>query len=89
MVAVKVAVCHDSSMTEGITVITTSEVARRRGVDSSTVRKWVAEGIIKPASTTEGGHYRFLATDFPLTHPSPPSADSPSAEGRPASERVA
>ena len=42
-----------------IVLLTTTEVAKRFRVDASAVRKWVAEGRIKPAITTPGGHYRF------------------------------
>lgn len=42
-----------------VTLITTTQVAKRYGVDNSTVRKWVAEGRIAPAVKTPGGHYRF------------------------------
>jgi excisionase family DNA binding protein len=42
-----------------VTLITTSQVADKFGVDSSAVRKWVAEGRLIPAVRTPGGHYRF------------------------------
>ena len=42
-----------------IVLLTTTEVAKRFRVDSSAVRKWVAEGKLTPAITTPGGHYRF------------------------------
>lgn len=50
-------------------LITTSDVAKRRGVTSQTVRRWVDEGLIEPAITTEGGHYRFFEKDFPVAEP--------------------
>jgi excisionase family DNA binding protein len=39
--------------------ITTREVARIAGVHASTVRKWVADGVLPWATKTPGGHYRF------------------------------
>lgn len=56
-------------MTAESPYITTSELARRRGVDPSMVRRWVRDGLIKPALTTEGGHYRFFEKDFPVVEP--------------------
>lgn len=46
-----------------VTLITTSQVATKFGVDSSAVRKWIAEGKITPAVTTPGGHHRFRLSD--------------------------
>ena len=43
--------------------LTTTQVARRFEVDSSTVRRWVAAGIIRPAITTPGGHFKFASED--------------------------
>ncbi|MDO3024419.1 MerR family transcriptional regulator [Mycobacteroides abscessus] len=49
-------------MTE-VTLMTTSEVAERLRVDSSTIRKWVAKGLLK-AVTLPGGHHRFRQEDI-------------------------
>jgi excisionase family DNA binding protein len=46
-------------MTQQVTYISTSEVARTFGVDGSTVRRWVMAGTIRPAITTPGGHHKF------------------------------
>lgn len=59
MVAMTSALCDDSSMQRGITVITTSQLAASAGVDPSTVRTWVHDKKLAPAVTTPGGHYRF------------------------------
>lgn len=45
-----------------IALFTTSEVADRLRVDSSTIRKWVAKGLLK-AVTLPGGHHRFRPED--------------------------
>ncbi|QSM88763.1 helix-turn-helix DNA binding protein [Mycobacterium phage prophi91-3] len=45
-----------------IALFTTSEVADRLRVDSSTIRKWVAKGQLK-AITLPGGHHRFRLED--------------------------
>lgn len=42
--------------------MTTSEVADRLRVDSSTIRKWVGKGLLK-AVTLPGGHHRFRHED--------------------------
>ncbi|WP_082753823.1 helix-turn-helix domain-containing protein [Mycobacterium sp. NAZ190054] len=47
-----------------VAYITTSQVARKFHVSASAVRKWVAEGRIKPAIATPGGHYRFIESDI-------------------------
>ena len=46
-----------------VVLLTTAEIAKRFGVDTSSVRRWVAEGRLKPAVTTLGGHYRFDAAE--------------------------
>lgn len=46
-----------------IALFTTSEVADRLRVDSSTIRKWVAKGLLK-AVTLPGGHHRFRPEDI-------------------------
>lgn len=40
-------------------LITSGEVARRLGVTTRAVGRWVARGLITPAVTTPGGRYRF------------------------------
>lgn len=45
-------------MAQDLAYYTTSEVARRAHVDSSTVRVWVATGKLKSIPTL-GGHHRF------------------------------
>lgn len=47
-----------------IALLTTSEVSSRFGVTSTTVRRWISEGKLKPAVTTPGGHYRFRLSDI-------------------------
>ena len=42
-----------------LVLLTTSEVAKRFRVNTSVVRRWVADGKLKPAIKTPGGHYRF------------------------------
>lgn len=46
-----------------VTLLTTSHIAERYGVATSTVRKWVAEGKLHPTIATPGGHYRFTEAD--------------------------
>lgn len=48
---------------EEVPLITTTQVAEHFHVDPSTVRKWVEKGLIKPAMSTPGGHYRFRQAD--------------------------
>lgn len=38
---------------------TTRQVAERAQVDTSTVRRWVIAGSLRPAITTPGGQHRF------------------------------
>lgn len=40
-------------------LIPTGEVARRLGVTTNAVGRWVVRGMLKPAVTTPGGRYRF------------------------------
>jgi excisionase family DNA binding protein len=40
-------------------LITSGEVARRLGVTTRAVGRWVARGMLTPAVTTPGGRYRF------------------------------
>lgn len=42
-----------------VVLLTTREVAERFRVDSSAVRRWVAEGKLRYAIKTPGGYYRF------------------------------
>lgn len=48
-----------SCMTQQVTYISTSDVARRFGVDRSAVSRWVTSGKLEPALTTPGGHHKF------------------------------
>jgi len=68
---------------EEIAVYTTSEVAKRAHVDTSTVRLWVKSGKLKPSLKTVGGHYRFdaLAVDTLLTPTPVDSALTPESAG--------
>jgi len=52
-------------MPEQVTIFTTSDVAAAYGVDSSTIRRWVAAGTLTPLLETRGGHFRFDATALP------------------------
>lgn len=45
-------------------VITTTQVARKLKVDTSTVRKWVKLHRLTPVITTPGRHYRFNLADI-------------------------
>lgn len=51
-------------MNKEIVYLTTSQVAERFGVDSSTIRRWVINGLLTPAHTTLGGHHRFTGKDI-------------------------
>jgi excisionase family DNA binding protein len=46
-------------MEQQVEHMTTSQVAQHFGVDSSTVRRWVIQGKLKPSITTPGGYHRF------------------------------
>lgn len=50
-------------MTRETAYLTTAEVARIARVDSSTVRRWVLTGRLRPAMTTPGGRHRFNRED--------------------------
>ncbi|MCV7255633.1 helix-turn-helix domain-containing protein [Mycobacterium hackensackense] len=45
-------------------LITTSDVSTRFGVSSQSVRRWIAQGKLQPATVTPGGHYRFRLADI-------------------------
>jgi excisionase family DNA binding protein len=47
-----------------VVLLTTREVAERFRVDSSAVRRWVAEGKLRYAIKTPGGYYRFDESDI-------------------------
>jgi len=61
-------------MTEQLVLLTTSEVAKALNVDSSTVRRWVAQGKLTPALVTPGGQYRFRKADLQIPASSPEQA---------------
>jgi excisionase family DNA binding protein len=44
-------------------LITTGEVARRLGVTTSVVDRWVQRGMLSPAVRTPGGRYRWKWAD--------------------------
>lgn len=48
-------------MTDGY--VTTGAAARALGISTATLTRWVASGLVEPAETTAGGHYRW---DLPL-----------------------
>lgn len=50
---------YGTCMPRDIALCTTSQVAAFYKVDSSTVRRWVEKGLLKPYITTPGGQYRF------------------------------
>ncbi|WP_350476201.1 helix-turn-helix domain-containing protein [Microcella sp.] len=50
-------------MTQEDVTITTHDVATIARVDSSTVRRWVKAGLLKPSAVTPGGQYRFRRSD--------------------------
>lgn len=45
-----------------MSVLKTSDVAEFFDVHTTTVRKWVAAGRLKPSRVTPGGQYRFSDT---------------------------
>jgi excisionase family DNA binding protein len=51
-------------MPSEITLFTTTQVAERFDVDTSTVRRWVLTGRLTPTDTTPGGHHRFTQADL-------------------------
>lgn len=50
-------------MSEPEPLITSGQVAKRLGVVTRTVTRWVNEGVLTPAITTPGGKYRFRWTE--------------------------
>lgn len=46
-----------------LVLLTTRQVADKAQVDSSTVRRWVLAGRLRPAITTPGGQHRFSPDD--------------------------
>ena len=46
-------------MPEDEELIPSGEVARRLGVTTHAVGRWVAKGLLTPAVVTPGGRYRF------------------------------
>lgn len=65
-------------MSADVVLLTTAQVARRAGVDTSTVRRWVLQGKLQPHTTTLGGHHRFAAGDVErlLSPATEPEADA-------------
>lgn len=57
---------NSCSMTDGVKLLTTAEVAQMASVHPATVRRWVEKGLLKPTVTTPGGYYRFSETDVAL-----------------------
>ncbi|MGH3814189.1 MAG: MerR family DNA-binding transcriptional regulator [Pseudonocardiaceae bacterium] len=45
-------------------LITTGEVARRLGVTTSAIGRWVQRGLLTPAVVTPGGRYRWRWSDI-------------------------
>lgn len=64
--------------------LTTSEVASLVRVDSSTVRRWVERGVLRPSMVLPGGQYRFNEADVTalLTPAIPQSTPSPALPSR-------
>lgn len=49
--------------TQGERLLTTAEVAAIAQVKPVTVGRWVADGLLRPAIVTPGGHRRFRRGD--------------------------
>lgn len=47
----------------GVQYLTSMQVARRMGVATRTVGKWLERGLITPSWRTLGGHARFTVED--------------------------
>lgn len=45
-------------------LLATSEAARALGISGRSLSRWVQDGLITPALTTAGGHYRFDLDDL-------------------------
>lgn len=45
-------------------LVSTGEAARRAGVNSTTLQRWVHAGLIRPATRTMGGHLRWNLDDL-------------------------
>ena len=64
-------------MIDKLVNITTRDVADMARVDTSTVRRWVHPGTLKPSMKLPGGHYRFDKADVDaLLNPQPAPAGS-------------
>ena len=50
-------------MTPEDALLTSGQVARRLGVDASTVRRWALSGQLHAAYVTPGGRRRYRASD--------------------------
>jgi excisionase family DNA binding protein len=49
---------------EQIKLMSTGEAARVLGISARTLAGWAQQGIVTPAFTTAGGHYRFDLDDL-------------------------
>jgi excisionase family DNA binding protein len=47
-----------------IKLVSTGEAARAIGVSARTLAGWAQQGVVTPALTTAGGHYRFNLDDL-------------------------
>lgn len=45
-------------------LVTTGTAAREVGISAATLTRWVARGLVSPAETTAGGHYRWDLDDL-------------------------
>jgi excisionase family DNA binding protein len=45
-------------------LMSTGEAARELGISARSLARWAQEGLITPALTTAGGHYRFELEDL-------------------------
>jgi excisionase family DNA binding protein len=45
-------------------LMSTGEAARELGISARSLARWAQEGLITPALTTAGGHYRFELDDL-------------------------
>jgi excisionase family DNA binding protein len=48
----------------GERLVSTGEAARSLGISARTLARWAQEGLVTPALTTAGGHYRFDVDDL-------------------------